>query len=323
MTDIGFEGFDRRRQALPMVRNEAVMLRPEFVYEPESSSDLLDLRKIWSAVWRHRLLVMAIVAVTLALGVLALFLVHPTFRASASVEIEDQAVKVLGTEDRPVSSGNQDTDRLLQTQIDILKSRALAERVADGLNLAGNNKFLEAQGVKPKDAIRREQVIQALRDNLVVSLPRNSRVVPVEFDSASPALAGDHRQQLRRQSHRRQSAAPLRHVELFEGLPPEPADDHQGAAGAVGEGASRLCALRRNRRPQRRRRRPGRRDQRRSALADQREPDRAQPVARRGSCDPHPGAGPLADGVVDAADEPARCARKSRHPAARRRRRRS
>jgi succinoglycan biosynthesis transport protein ExoP len=189
VTDIGFEGFDRRRQALPMVRNEAMMLRPEFVYEPETSSDLLDLRKIWSAVWRHRLLVMAIVAVTLALGVLALFLVHPTFRASASVEIEDQAVKVLGTEDRPVSSGNQDTDRLLQTQIDILKSRALAERVADGLNLAGNNKFLEAQGVKPKDAIRREQVIQALRDNLVVSLPRNSRVVPVEFDSASPALA--------------------------------------------------------------------------------------------------------------------------------------
>ena len=190
MTHIGFEGFDRRRQTLPMVRSDAAatMLRPEFVYEPETPSELLDLRKIWSAIWRHRLLVMAIVAVTLALGVLALFLVHPTFRASASVEIEDQAVKVLGTEDRP-SSGNQDTDRLLQTQIDILKSRALAERVADGLNLAGDDKFLAAQGIKPKQNIKREQVIQALRDGLVVSLPRNSRVVPVEFDSASPALA--------------------------------------------------------------------------------------------------------------------------------------
>ena len=32
-------------------------------------------------------------------------------------------------------------------------------------------------------------MIQALRDNLIVSLPRGSRVVPVEFDSASPALA--------------------------------------------------------------------------------------------------------------------------------------
>jgi capsular exopolysaccharide synthesis family protein len=172
-----------------MVRPEAMTLRPEFLYEPETASELVDLRKIWSAIWRHRLLVMAIVAVTVALGVLALFLVHPTYRASASVEIEDQAVKVLGTEDMQPSSNGQDTDRLLQTQIDILKSRSLAERVADGLSLAGDDRFLAAEGVKPKDNIKREQVIQALMDNLVVDLPRNSRVVPIQFDSASPALA--------------------------------------------------------------------------------------------------------------------------------------
>jgi succinoglycan biosynthesis transport protein ExoP len=189
MADMRFEPFDPRGGTLPMVRNETVALRPEFLYEPETSSDLLDLRKIWSAIWRHRLMVLSIIAVTLALGVLALFLVHPTYRATSSVEIEDQAVKVLGTEDAQPVSGSQDTDRLLQTQIDILKSRALAERVADGLNLAADNRFLEAQGIKPKDQIRREQVVQALRDNLIVSLPRNSRVVPVEFDSASPGLA--------------------------------------------------------------------------------------------------------------------------------------
>lgn len=184
-----FEGFDPHAGTLPMVRPEAVMLRPEFLYEPETASELVDLRKIWSAIWRHRLLVMAIVAVTVAIGVLALFLVHPTYRASASVEIEDQAVKVLGTEDVQPASSGQDTDRLLQTQIDILKSRSLAERVADGLNLAGNDRFLAAEGVKPKANIKREQVIQALMDNLVVDLPRNSRVVPIQFDSASPALA--------------------------------------------------------------------------------------------------------------------------------------
>ena len=58
-------------------------------------------------------------------------------------------MKVLGTEDRPASSGNQDTDRLLQTQIDILNSRALAERVADGLNSL-EQPIPQAQGVKPK-----------------------------------------------------------------------------------------------------------------------------------------------------------------------------
>lgn len=189
MADLGYEAFDAPGGTLPMVRSGAMVLRPEFLYEPESTSELIDLRKIWSAIWRHRLLVMAIIAGTLAIGVLALFLVHPTFRATSSVEIEDQAVKVLGTEDSPTSSGNQDTDRLLQTQIDILKSRALAERVADGLNLPADDRFLKAEGIRPKPSIRREQVIQALRDNLVVSLPRDSRVVPIEFDSASPSLA--------------------------------------------------------------------------------------------------------------------------------------
>jgi capsular exopolysaccharide synthesis family protein len=189
MADMRFDSFEPRGTNLPMVRGDTVVLRPEFLYEPETSSDLLDLRKVWWAIWRHRLLVMSIVAVSLAVGVLALFLVHPTYRATSSVEIEDQAVKVLGTEDMQPVSGSQDTDRLLQTQIDILKSRALAERVADGLNLAADNRFLAAEGVKPKDSIRREQVIEALRSNLGASLPRDSRVVPIEFDSASPALA--------------------------------------------------------------------------------------------------------------------------------------
>ena len=171
-----------------MVRSDSVLLRPEFLYEPESSSELFDLRKVWSALWRHRLLIMSIIAVSLALGVISLFLIHPSYRATSSVEIDDQAQKVLGTEDQPAST-NQDPDRLLQTQIDILKSRALAERVADGLNLAGDDRFLKAEGIKPKEAIRREQVIQALRENLGVSLPRDSRVVPIQFDSANPALA--------------------------------------------------------------------------------------------------------------------------------------
>jgi hypothetical protein len=131
---------------------------------------------------------MAVIAVSLALGVLSLFLIHPTYRATSSVEIDDQAQKVLGTEDQPTTT-NQDPDRLLQTQIDILKSRALAERVADGLNLAGDDRFLKAEGIKPKEPIRHEQVIQALRDNLGATLPRDSRVVPIQFDSASPALA--------------------------------------------------------------------------------------------------------------------------------------
>lgn len=169
---------------------QANVLTPEFMFGPEPAEQF-DLRKIWSAIWRNRYIILAILAASLALGVLSLFLNDPTYRATASIEINNQRVKVLGTEDYQQISGAQETDRLLQTQIDILRSRSLAERVTDDLKLAEDDTFLKVQGVElgPDSADRREKVIEALRENLVVSLPRNSRVVPVSFDSSEPKVA--------------------------------------------------------------------------------------------------------------------------------------
>ena len=180
--------FDQRRGGfLPMVSPPA-RLTPEFVYEPEPA-EVFDLRQIWSAIRRHLRLVIGIVAASLMLGVLSLFLMNPRYRATASIEILNQPTKVLGTEDFQPINGQQEADRLIQTQIDILKSRGIAERVAEGLNLAANDRFLKAQDVTPKPTIKREQVIKALRENLIVSLPRNSRVVPVSFDSSDSHLS--------------------------------------------------------------------------------------------------------------------------------------
>ncbi len=176
------------RNQLPALAGGPTALTPEFLYGPEQA-DTFDLRKIWSAAWRNRYLIMAIVAGSIALGVLSLFLTDPTFRATASVEINNQPAKVLGTEEVQQISGAQETDRLIQTQIDILKSRALAERVSADLGLNKRDDFLTAQGVEPKPEIKGEQIIGALRDNLIVTLPRNTRVVPVSFDSSDPKLA--------------------------------------------------------------------------------------------------------------------------------------
>lgn len=183
--EVGF--FERRNGGLPMLV-PSTPLTPEFLYEP-AAADTIDLRKIWSAVRRHKIMILCILAVSLALAVLSLFLMSPTFRATASLEIANQPIKVLGTEDFQPVNGAQEADRLLQTQIDILKSRQLAERVADGLNLAANDEFLKSEDIKPKAGIEREQVIKALRDNLQVSLPRNSRVVPVAFESSDSRLS--------------------------------------------------------------------------------------------------------------------------------------
>lgn len=150
------------------------------------------LRLAWSAAYRNRLLIAAIVGAALMLGLVVTMLTTPRFMATASVQIDQEAVKVLGTEDSQPAA-TQDADRFLQTQIDVLKSRLVAEQVAASLGLAADNRFLVAMGTKPAPSLtpaqRREQVVHLLSDNLVVDLPRNSRIVDIGFKSPDPDLA--------------------------------------------------------------------------------------------------------------------------------------
>ena len=173
---------------VPALADYEPALIPEFTTaEPEPNT--IDLVKLWAAIWRNRLVIAAIVVVSLTFGVLSLFLSDPIYRATASVEINNQPIKVLGTEEFQQSGSSQETDRLLQTQIDILHSGALAERVVDDLRLASDPRFAAPTNKAVSPQVQRQGMIGKLKGGLVVSLPRNSRVVPVSFDSSDPALA--------------------------------------------------------------------------------------------------------------------------------------
>jgi len=173
---------------MPFVGDGAAVLEPDYMLG-SNPDDAIDLRKLWSAAWRHRLLIVAVVGISLALGVLSLFLSHPVYEATASIEIENQPTKVLGTEDFQQVVSAQETDRLLQTQIDILHSKALAERVVADLNLAKNSEFAGAQSSGRVSESAETRAAGAVQKGLVVSLPHNTRVVPVSFESTDPALA--------------------------------------------------------------------------------------------------------------------------------------
>ncbi|WP_324808312.1 polysaccharide biosynthesis tyrosine autokinase [Sphingomonas sp. LY29] len=154
----------------------------------------IDPRALWAALYRNRWLIGAVVLLALLAGVASILLTSPTYRATASVQIDQQSVKVLGTEDLEPNVSSQDAERFLQTQVDILKSRALAITVAERLDLFGNERFLTEMGAKPSkadatEAAKREQVLSILRENLEVNLPRNSRVVTIAFTSETPVLA--------------------------------------------------------------------------------------------------------------------------------------
>lgn len=158
----------------------------------------IDLRAVWSTVYRNRIKLLITLVVALLLGMLVTFLSTPIFRGIARIQIDQQAAQILAGTDVEPAESILDSDRFLQTQLDIIKSRTLARQVAEASGLFRNNEFLEKMHIKPAEEprgaynlaeTRREQVLDALQKNLSVELPVDSRIVMIAFDSPDRKLS--------------------------------------------------------------------------------------------------------------------------------------
>lgn len=162
------------------------------------ASGPINLRAVWSAIYRNRIKLIVTVVVALLIGLLITFLSTPIYRGEARIQIDQQSAQILQGTDVEPSESILDGDRFLQTQLDVIKSRTLARQVADSIGLYRNNDFLEkmhiAPATEPRGAYnlaqtRREQVIDALQKNLSVELPVDSRVAVISFDSPDRQLS--------------------------------------------------------------------------------------------------------------------------------------
>ncbi|MBO6944604.1 polysaccharide biosynthesis tyrosine autokinase [Altererythrobacter sp.] len=158
----------------------------------------IDLEAIWAAIYRSRFWIGGILLVCFLAGVVFTILSTPIFRATSTVQIDQEAAKVLGTEDADATAAIADSDRFLQTQIDVIRSRTLAQSVAEDMQLFNNPLFLEQMNVSadsiessalPPEEAQRELVIETLEENLRVSLPIDSRIASISFDSPNRGLA--------------------------------------------------------------------------------------------------------------------------------------
>lgn len=165
------------------------------LFGADGSSKGFDFRSLWGTAYRNRVPMAIIVFVALLIGLASILFMPRIYEAEATVQIEQQATKVLGTEDlEPIASG-QEADRFLQTQVDILNSRAMAKRVVDSLGLDKSSRFLNGMGASSLEDIgpaeKSELLLTALQKNLTLTLPRNSRVVGISFSSRDPELSAE------------------------------------------------------------------------------------------------------------------------------------
>jgi len=153
-------------------------------------SVVLVRRNIW--------LIAAIVALAVAAAVVLTMLETPRYTAMSTVEINEQAQDVLGSELETDRNANTswDIDLFLNTQLEILRSRALAERVVRRLNLASNERFFAAMqspqiSENGSQQARFTAAVDMVGGNFSVSLPRDTRIAELSFSSTDPEISAN------------------------------------------------------------------------------------------------------------------------------------
>jgi capsular exopolysaccharide synthesis family protein len=129
--------------------------------------------------WR-RWLAMSVFAVVVAAGAIYTWTATPTYEARASVLIESDPPNVVSFKD--VLDEGINRGGYYETQQELLKSRALAERTVAAMRLWTRPGF---------PAHTEQEAVSAVLSGLQVQPLRGSRVITVKFRATDPALAAD------------------------------------------------------------------------------------------------------------------------------------
>ena len=202
-------GFDGRPEAWPLVPQNGGSTVAEYhgggrvfpFYPGEAAPHFqvtFDFKRYLRTISKHRFLIGGTIAASLLFGLIVTLLMTPVYRATASIQIDREAINVVnvGTVQTDENTGGLD---FFQTQYELLASRTLAERVVSTLGLTDDEKFAgqaeqsfvftlgdiifgsSAQDESSLES-RTAKAVTKLQNILAISPVRGSRVVKIGID---------------------------------------------------------------------------------------------------------------------------------------------
>lgn len=169
----------------------------------------------WRAIVQRKWLVLAVASAVVVPVAFAVFLAPPIYEASTLIMVHQGKSRVVSIED--VYAGGSGNREYLLTQAELIKSRNVAERVVDKLDLATRPEFDPLRpptglagawsgvkqalgailpGAKDDAAPRtrediRDEVVRKFQRRLDVQLVRLSQLARIAFEAQDPALAAN------------------------------------------------------------------------------------------------------------------------------------
>lgn len=170
--------------------------------QPARDDDEINLLEYWQILRERQWLVAGIAATVFVLALVFTLLATPVFRASSTLQIERETMKIMDVEGITPTESPMDRD-FYQTQYELLQSRSLALRVIQDLKLIGHAQFAKtiaavdesleqapkSNAAPTKQQARERALVAPVLKALTIEPVRNSRLVRVNFDSPDPLLA--------------------------------------------------------------------------------------------------------------------------------------
>ena len=156
-----------------------------FAATGEQPGTTLDFSRLLRILKEWKWLIAGAAALGLALAVLATLLTTPLYRSTVTMEVNPPRVEIMDEKSQAVSSGMSSWE-FVATQLGLLKSRSLAERVAEDLNLANNPQFAD-----PDDpaAVRVRSAADVVAKNTKVADQGDGQLIQFDYISPAPELS--------------------------------------------------------------------------------------------------------------------------------------
>lgn len=142
-----------------------------------------DVNEVWRVLMKWKWLIVGTLIAAVAVAIVVTISTTPVFRSTSTLEINPQPLQVMTqqTELQPVS---HDEAQFLATQIGLLSSRALAERVMRTVGLADDDTFMKGYVNR---ADREGAAVAKLMTNFEVTPLRGSNLIVIGYSDPNPA----------------------------------------------------------------------------------------------------------------------------------------
>ncbi len=152
---------------------------------PGTQFDLATLIRILRD-WRW--LILGAAALGIAAAIIVTLLTAPLYRAWVTLEVNPPTVEILDEKSREGGAATANPWDFIATQVGLLSSRSLAERVAQDLNLASRPDLVPADA----DAATRLRLATAqVANGLDIEPPEEGQLIEYSYTSVSPQLAAE------------------------------------------------------------------------------------------------------------------------------------